>query len=55
MPTLKELMREGRQEEVWRMCCGFLDLNAEPSRESFEEADKLFVLDVVGDIAVHER
>jgi hypothetical protein len=29
MPTLKELIRSGRKEELWQMCCGFLDLNIE--------------------------
>jgi hypothetical protein len=29
MPTVKELMRAGRKEELWQMCCGFLDLNTE--------------------------
>jgi hypothetical protein len=27
MPTVKELMRAGRKEELWQMCCGFLDLD----------------------------
>jgi len=29
MPTVKELMRRGQHEELWQMCCGFLDLNTE--------------------------
>ena len=29
MPTVKELMRAGRKDELWQMCCGFLDLNTE--------------------------
>ena len=29
MPTVKELLRTGRREELWQMCCGFLDLNVE--------------------------
>ena len=29
MPTIKELMRAGRKDELWQMCCGFLDLNIE--------------------------
>jgi hypothetical protein len=29
MPTLRELIRSGRKEELWQMCCGFLDLNIE--------------------------
>ncbi len=29
MPTIKELLRTGRKEELWQMCCGFLDLNIE--------------------------
>lgn len=27
MPTVRELMRSGRKEELWQMCCGFLDLD----------------------------
>jgi hypothetical protein len=29
MPTVKELLRAGRRDELWQMCCGFLDLNTE--------------------------
>ncbi len=29
MPTVKELLRTGRKDEIWQMCCGFLDLNIE--------------------------
>ena len=29
MPTVNELIRSGRKEELWQMCCGFLDLNIE--------------------------
>ena len=29
MPTVKELLRSGRKDELWQMCCGFLDLNIE--------------------------
>ena len=29
MPTVKELLRSGRKDELWQMCCGFLDLNVE--------------------------
>jgi hypothetical protein len=29
MPTVKELMRAGRKEELWQMCCGFIDLTLE--------------------------
>ncbi|OGO31026.1 MAG: hypothetical protein A2Z29_08115 [Chloroflexi bacterium RBG_16_56_11] len=27
MPTAVELLRQGRTEELWQMCCGFLSLN----------------------------
>lgn len=27
MPTVKELLHSGRKEELWQMCCGFLDLS----------------------------
>jgi hypothetical protein len=29
MPTVKELLKSGRKDELWQMCCGFLDLNVE--------------------------
>lgn len=29
MPKAAELLRQGRNEELWQMCCGFLDLNLE--------------------------
>jgi len=29
MPTVKELLRTGRKEELWQKCCGFLDLSIE--------------------------
>lgn len=29
MPNVKELLRQGRREELWQMCCGFLDLSLE--------------------------
>ena len=29
MPTVKELLQTGRKDELWQMCCGFLDLNIE--------------------------
>ncbi len=27
MPKASDLLRQGRSEELWQMCCGFLDLN----------------------------
>ena len=29
MPQAAELLRQGRDEELWQMCCGFLSLNLE--------------------------
>jgi len=29
MSTIQELIRSGRKEEIWQMCCGFLDLDIE--------------------------
>jgi hypothetical protein len=29
MPTVKELLRTGRKEELWQKCCGYLDLSVE--------------------------
>ena len=27
MPKIRELLRQGRKEELWQMCCGFIDLS----------------------------
>ena len=29
MPTVAELLRQGRKEELWQRCCGFIDLSLE--------------------------
>ena len=29
MSKIRELLRQGRKEELWQMCCGFLDLSLE--------------------------
>ena len=29
MPRAVELLQQGRNEELWQMCCGFLSLNLE--------------------------
>ena len=29
MPTVKELLRTGRKDELWQKCCGFLDFSVE--------------------------
>lgn len=29
MPTVKELLRTGRKEELWQKCCGYLDFSIE--------------------------
>ena len=29
MSKIQELLRQGRKEELWQMCCGFIDLNLE--------------------------
>ena len=29
MSTLAELLRQGKNEEVWQRCCGFIDLRLE--------------------------
>ena len=29
MPEIKELLRQGRYEDAWQMCCGFIDLSLE--------------------------
>ena len=29
MPKVVELLQQGRNEELWQMCCGFLTLSLE--------------------------
>ncbi len=29
MPRIRELLKQGRNEELWQMCCGFIDLSLE--------------------------
>jgi len=29
MAEIKELLRQGRKEELWQMCCGYIDLSLE--------------------------
>ena len=29
MPRIKELLQQGRKDELWQMCCGFIDLSLE--------------------------
>ena len=29
MPSTFELLRQGRKEELWQRCCGFIDLSLE--------------------------
>ncbi len=33
MPKAIDLLREGRDEELWQMCCGFLSLNIDQFME----------------------
>jgi len=44
MPTATELLRQGRDEELWQMCCGFLGL----SLEQFMTIQKWLLLEQVG-------
>ncbi len=43
MPTVKELLRTGRKEELWQRCCGFLDL----STEQFMSIQKRLLLEQI--------
>jgi len=44
MPTAAELLRQGRDEELWQMCCGFLSLNL----EQFMTIQKWLLLEQIG-------
>ena len=44
MPKAVELLRQGRNEELWQMCCGFLSLNL----EQFMAIQKRLLLEQIG-------
>jgi len=44
MPKAVELLRQGRDEELWQMCCGFLNLNL----EQFMAIQKRLLLEQIG-------
>ena len=44
MPKAVELLRQGRNEELWQMCCGFLSLNI----EQFMTIQKRLLLEQIG-------
>jgi len=44
MPKAIELLRQGRNEELWQMCCGFLSLNL----EQFMAIQKRLLLEQIG-------
>ncbi len=44
MPKAIELLRQGRSEELWQMCCGFLSLNL----EQFMTIQKRLLLEQLG-------
>jgi hypothetical protein len=55
MSTLAELFREGRHEELWRRCCGFIDLSVDEfmsvqSQLLLEQLDLLKKCDLGRDI-----
>jgi hypothetical protein len=55
MSTLAELFREGRHEELWRRCCGFIDLSVDDfmsvqSQLLLEQLDLLKKCDLGRDI-----
>jgi len=43
MPRAVELLRQGRDEELWQMCCGFLSLNL----EQFMDIQKRLLLEQI--------
>ncbi len=43
MSKIRELIRQGRREELWQMCCGFLDL----SLEQFMSIQKRLLLEQI--------
>jgi len=44
MPKAVELLRQGRNEELWQMCCGFLSLNL----DQFMAIQKRLLLEQIG-------
>jgi hypothetical protein len=44
MPKAVELLRQGRHEELWQMCCGFIDL----SLEQFMDIQKQLLMEQIG-------
>ncbi|MEE8618709.1 MAG: GH3 auxin-responsive promoter family protein, partial [Dehalococcoidales bacterium] len=44
MPKAVELLRQGRNEELWQMCCGFLSLTL----EQFMAVQKRLLLEQIG-------
>jgi len=44
MPKAVELLRQGRDEELWHMCCGFISLNL----EQFMAIQKRLLLEQIG-------
>ena len=44
MPKAVELLQQGRTEEIWQMCCGFLNL----SLEQFMDIQKRLLLEQIG-------
>jgi hypothetical protein len=44
MSKVTELLKEGRNEELWQMCCGFIDLNM----EQFMAIQKQLLLEQIG-------
>jgi hypothetical protein len=43
MTTAAELLRQGRPEELWQLCCGFIDL----SIEQFMDIQKRLLLEQI--------
>ncbi len=54
MPKAIELMRQGKHEEMWQMCCGFLSLNIDEFME-IQERLLLQQLELLGNCPLGEK
>ena len=50
MPKVIELLRQGRHEEIWQMCCGYLHLDI----EQFMAVQKRLLLDQIESLSHSE-
>ena len=54
MPKANDLLLQGKHEELWQMCCGFLSLN---TGEFMEIQERLLLqqLDLLGNCALGDK